>query len=144
MNHSAREMDEAERLRLVRALFDKADALPRDQRSEWMEAQTAHDPALRREVLDLLDLATDGDALGTPWQISPSQGMSRIAADEEMVGRNVGPYRITRLVGRGGMGAVFEAERDDAHFRMRVALKLLRRDAESALAVRRFMGQPPW
>jgi serine/threonine-protein kinase len=129
---------DAERLRLVRALFDEADALPANERSRWLDARTAHDPTLRRDVQELLALATDDDALGTPWQISPPQGMARLESDDELIGRSVGPYRITRLIGRGGMGAVFEAERNDAQFRMRVALKLLRRDAGSALAVQRF------
>ena len=54
------------------------------------------------------------------------------------VGRRIGPYEVTRLVGVGGMGAVYEAVRADDQYRKRVAIKFLRRGLEGDLAVRRF------
>ncbi|MEO7085310.1 MAG: serine/threonine-protein kinase [Gemmatimonadaceae bacterium] len=50
----------------------------------------------------------------------------------------VGAYRLLRLVGRGGMGAVYEAERADATFVKRVAVKLIREDVTGADVARRF------
>jgi serine/threonine protein kinase len=44
------------------------------------------------------------------------------------VGRRIGPYRIRKLLGRGGMGAVFLADRDDQEFHKSVALKVLHFD----------------
>src|SRR6185503_12440412 len=46
-------------------------------------------------------------------------------------GNRIGPYRLTRLVGRGGMGAVYEAVRDDEQFQQQVAVKLIRRGMDS-------------
>jgi serine/threonine protein kinase len=46
--------------------------------------------------------------------------------DESMIGRHVGPYRIEREIGRGGMGTVFEAWRADGEFQHRVAIKLIK------------------
>lgn len=131
------------RARRVRALFDAAEAVPPDGRAAYVRAAAADDPALAEEVLALLALATDGNALGTPWSVTAGAGHdaeSPDAADriDPRVGRQIGPWRLLRLVGSGGMGVVYDAERDDAQFRMRVALKLLHRGAESALAVRRF------
>lgn len=46
----------------------------------------------------------------------------------EMIGETIGAYRIERVLGRGGMGAVFLAERDDGEYQQQVALKVMRRD----------------
>jgi eukaryotic-like serine/threonine-protein kinase len=40
--------------------------------------------------------------------------------------RRVGPYRIVRALGAGGMGTVYLGERDDERFEAQVAVKLLR------------------
>jgi eukaryotic-like serine/threonine-protein kinase len=57
------------------------------------------------------------------------------------IGRRVGPYRIRKLLGRGGMGAVFLAVRDDDQFRKNVALKLLRFDADDPALLARFRNE---
>ncbi len=54
-----------------------------------------------------------------------------------MEGRRIGPYRIERLLGHGGMGAVYLAVRID-EFEKQVALKILKRDLNTAAVVRRF------
>lgn len=129
-----------ERHQRLRALFDGADALPVGERAAWLRARVPDDPALVAEVLQLLDSADHGETLAPrpvgllrdavgPGDADPADGL---------IGRRIGPYRLVRLIGTGGMGAVYEAARDDAQFTMRVAIKLLRRGADSALAVRRF------
>lgn len=45
----------------------------------------------------------------------------------DFIGARFGPYRVTRMLGEGGMGAVFLAERDDGQFQQEVAIKLVRR-----------------
>ena len=57
------------------------------------------------------------------------------------IGRRVGPYRIQKLLGRGGMGAVFLANRDDDQFRKNVALKLLRFDTDDPTILARFRNE---
>lgn len=52
-------------------------------------------------------------------------------------GSLVGPYRVVREIGSGGMGAVYLAERAD-EFRLQVAIKVLRRDAGSRALAARF------
>jgi tetratricopeptide (TPR) repeat protein len=56
----------------------------------------------------------------------------------ERVGSRIGPYRLTALLGRGGMGAVFAAERSDGEFSQRVALKLIRSSGSNARLASRF------
>jgi serine/threonine protein kinase/tetratricopeptide (TPR) repeat protein len=57
------------------------------------------------------------------------------------VGRRVGPYRLQKLIGEGGMGAVFLANRDDDQFRKNVALKLLRFETDQPAALARFRNE---
>lgn len=55
-------------------------------------------------------------------QIDPDLGPD----NDDRIGARVGPWRIDRRIASGGMGTVYEAQRDDGHFRQRVALKVLR------------------
>jgi eukaryotic-like serine/threonine-protein kinase len=50
----------------------------------------------------------------------------------------VGPYRLIRELGRGGMGAVFLAERDDEEYRAKVAIKLVRSGMDTVFILARF------
>ncbi len=58
-----------------------------------------------------------------------------------MVGRRLGAFQVTRLAGRGGMGAVYEAERVDDAYRQRVAIKTLWRGADSDVLLQRFRSE---
>ncbi len=52
-----------------------------------------------------------------------------------------GPYRLTDLLGRGGMGAVYLAERVDGELAHRVAVKLLRPGADTRQLRQRFLAE---
>ena len=56
-------------------------------------------------------------------------------------GTLVGPYRIVREIGRGGMGAVYLAERTDGQFQKHVAVKLIKRGMDTAAVLRRFRDE---
>ena len=56
-------------------------------------------------------------------------------------GTRVGPYRVLRELARGGMGAVYLAERADGQFEQRAALKLIKRGMDSDEIHRRFLGE---
>jgi serine/threonine protein kinase len=51
---------------------------------------------------------------------------------------HVGPYRIVRLLGRGGMGSVYLGTRDDDQFKRRVAVKVIRRGMDTDDVLKRF------
>ncbi|HEX5133243.1 MAG TPA: tetratricopeptide repeat protein [Candidatus Krumholzibacteria bacterium] len=55
------------------------------------------------------------------------------------LGQRVGPYRIRRTLGMGGMGVVYLAERDDAQFQQSVALKLVRAVHTDPVSLQRFV-----
>jgi serine/threonine-protein kinase len=60
------------------------------------------------------------------------------AGEPVQEGRRVGPYQIVREIGRGGMGAVYLADRADGQFEQRVALKLIKPGLDSEQFLRRF------
>lgn len=55
-----------------------------------------------------------------------------------MLGERLGIYRIIREIGRGGMGSVYLASRDDAEFQKEVALKIVKRGMDTAEVLQRF------
>jgi serine/threonine-protein kinase len=61
------------------------------------------------------------------------------AASEPAVGSRVGPWALIRLLGRGGMGAVFLAERTEHDFHQRAALKLIKLGMDSNEILHRFV-----
>ena len=63
-----------------------------------------------------------------------------IVAGDAWIGQRLGPYRMVRLLGEGGMGAVYEGIRQDA-FEKRVAIKLIKFSFDSEFARRRFQQE---
>ena len=63
------------------------------------------------------------------------------AGAEEWAGRRIGPYSIVRELGRGGMGAVYLAERADGQYQHRVALKLIKRGMDTEQVLTRFRSE---
>lgn len=105
----------AERFARVEALLDAALDLAPDARAAWLATAT-DDATLRAEVEALLHAVDASDAFleagSEPAITAPPR---------------IGPWRLTRRVGRGGMGEVWLGQRDDGRFEQQVAIKLLRR-----------------
>ena len=112
------------RLIEIELLLDEALRVPEAQRAAWL-AQTCPDSALRDEVEQLLqghDSAMEYfDALEE--RLSAVAGVEAEAAGR--LGRELGPYRIVDVIGAGGMGTVYLAERADGQFQQQVAVKVL-------------------
>ncbi len=97
--------------------------VPPEGRDSFL-ADSCKDPALRAEVAELLEYATDAET----YFYGAIQGVAQSLrnSQEASAGDMVGCYRIISLIGRGGMGSVYLAERVDGEIQQRVAIKLLR------------------
>ena len=114
-------------------------ALDRDaeQRAAFLDSACTDDPALRGEVEAML--AAHEQSQGLLLENRFLTGDSPTLPDPDaLLGTRVGVYRLTKLLGQGGMGAVYLAERDDAQYRQEVALKLIRPGLHTADVVTRF------
>src|SRR4028118_840385 len=58
--------------------------------------------------------------------------------ENSMIGRRIGVYELKREIGRGGMGAVYLAERADGEFYQTVAVKLIKRGMDTDMILKRF------
>jgi serine/threonine-protein kinase len=125
-----------ERWQQVKEILDGALSREGDERARFLQEACGQDPVLRQEVDSLLASAHFGEALERPPVDVPSEpeGPSPIE-------RHIGPYRVVKELGRGGMGAVYLAVRDDDQFKKRVAIKILRRGMDSGDIVRRFRNE---
>ena len=114
----------------VEELFKAALDVPTSEREAFV-AGACTDEGVREEVEALL--AADADA--ATFLRSPLRSLAEAEFDAPE-GRMIGPYRLIRRVGTGGMGMVYEAEQESP--RRRVALKMLRGGAVNASSLRRF------
>ncbi|MFN0100893.1 MAG: protein kinase domain-containing protein [Bryobacteraceae bacterium] len=126
-----------ERFARVDALFNAAIELPAPQRHPFLEEQCTGDPELLLEVRAMVDADSDPGATIDRAMIAGAEAWA-LATEEQAIGTRLGPYRLTAFLGRGGMGAVYRAVRDDAAFEKEVAIKLLRGGMDSCSILRRF------
>jgi serine/threonine-protein kinase len=118
----------------LRALFEAVVDLPEAARAARL-AELDADPALIERVLRMArecDTPATSDATRIQRQLyvmAPEDSAAELG-----VGDTLGAWRLIELLGQGGMGAVFLAERADGLFQQRAAIKLLRgQGSDSAL-----------
>ena len=125
----------------LREIFDSVIELPADQRQAWLENHVALADD-RTAVLALLRAdETDRGVLDTPAGELVDRMKSDGPALEGLVGQNIGAFRLVRLLGKGGMAAVFLGQRQVGDFEQQVAIKLLRRGLYSELEQRLFLRE---
>jgi len=132
-------MWDPEQTAAIERLVAEAIQLPRASRREFLDANCP--AALKREVerrIAQRESSADPTSIEPPplSPVSPSGG-GGTAQPEDLPAR-LGPYRVVRRLGSGGMGLVLLASRDDDQFRRRVAIKLIKRGMDSEQVLKRF------
>ena len=125
-------------------LFKEVVELEAGEREQRLLEACAGNAELRTRVDALLaaDARSEepfsGDAVS--WS-AVLQDETQAPTEDRLIGRSLGAWRITGVLGHGGMGAVYQVERDDGAYTQHAALKLIRSGADSAAARERFLRE---
>ena len=133
---AAPRIDVARRLE-IESIFENAIERPTAERWDWVAEQCGTDRHLRAEVQALIAAHERTDGV-LELEIT---GALLDALDAARPFRRVGAYRLVRELGRGGMGVVFLAERDDGQYEQQVAVKVLHASPDNADLRRRFRAE---
>jgi serine/threonine-protein kinase len=132
----------------VEAIVDQAMELPEYERKTFINQQCAGDTELKSKVYELWDSInkSEGFLEGTlsyhdELLADFNNEIENIDSESSLIGENIGAYKITKLLGHGGMGSVFLAERTDGSFDHKVALKLVRRGMDTPDNIARFQRE---
>lgn len=132
---------QAERWQLVKQLLADALELAPDQRRDFIARHTVDDPDLRGELETLLNAAEPSRSLLDDVPAELALDAIDEHAARPFVGRRIGAYRLVALIGQGGMGQVYLAERADGEFEQTVAIKLMRQGLFEPALVERFRAE---
>jgi eukaryotic-like serine/threonine-protein kinase len=119
--------------RLKEILADALDQSSPEERMALLRQACTNDATLFREAQQLLAHDT------TIFDKFAEFAATRLRENENgRLGERLGAYAVVRELGRGGMGAVYLAERADGQFEKRVAIKVLKRGTDTDEVLRRF------
>jgi eukaryotic-like serine/threonine-protein kinase len=115
-----------ERWRRIEEIYQAAADLDPRERADLLKQTCGTDGALRQEIEDLLSEKGDIEAA---LEAAVRNEAEELAARESKsaIGKRFGPYRVTAVIGTGGMGTVYRAVRDDDQFQKEVAIKVVKR-----------------
>src|SRR5262249_17391243 len=116
----------ADRWAQIEELFATLVEVPPSEQARELDRLCGADSDLKRELQSLLSHDAPGQKL-----IEVPLALDGEDAETEMAGRRIGPYRLIRLIGQGGMGAVYLGVRDDDQYQKQVAIKLIKRGMDT-------------
>lgn len=120
-------------------IFLEATSLDPETRAQFVTSSCGGDPHLLNEVNTLLEAANESEEYfdGLVGKVS----LGALAGDDAVLPKDkiIGQWRLRECIGRGGMGAVYLAERADEQFEQRAALKILPTGLDTDQARARFL-----
>ena len=129
-----------DRLREAAEVFGELIDEPPADVARRLEGLQERDPELAAVVRDLLRADAEAGSFLEEGPRAYARGVFEESSGSA-AGEHIGPYVLVSLLGRGGMGEVWVAERRDGQFEQNVALKLLRRGIDSEGIRRRFLQE---
>ncbi len=127
----------------VRNILSGALSVPEDERESYLVTQCGKDQSLLTLVRELLSGSGELEESGflDPPIPDVASRMLLFQGAEESLGEKIGAYRLSEVLGVGGMGTVFRAERDDPALSMQVAIKILHRSLQTEEHLRAFQRE---
>ena len=110
------------RWRAISPYLDEALEIPPEQRATWLASLRTQDAALAADLQTLLD---EHEVVHKSHFLEHAILESGAVLTQSLTGQVVGAYRLLELIGQGGTGSVWLAERCDGRFKGRAAVKLL-------------------
>jgi eukaryotic-like serine/threonine-protein kinase len=132
---------QAERWQRLEEIFQSALDQPPQSRAAWLDSACGGDVELRCEIDSLLAAHETGDFDFTRAAFAEALQVLERRTSRVQEGQRIGPYRIVRELGRGGMGRVYLAARADQAFEKQVAIKVVERGLDSEEVTRRFESE---
>ncbi len=129
-----------DRWRQIEEVFQAAADHPPAGRSAFLDNACNGDTGLRREVESLLGPDDDAESVIHSAISSTSESLVN-EQSEPVIGKRIGAYLVTGVIGRGGMGSVYLAVRDDDQYQKKVAIKLVKRGMDTDFIVSRFRAE---
>ncbi len=124
----------------VRAIFDCALEISSEaERTAYLDEACAGSPEIRQEVEALLRAHSDAGS----FLQSPAHGLTateHAPAQGDLIGAQIGPYKLLQQIGEGGMGVVYMAHQEHPVQRM-VALKIIKPGMDSTQVITRFEAE---
>lgn len=109
----------------VSELLDESLEMAPAERQAWLSDLARHDPEAAAILASLFDSQSACQAARFLEHRGPALGAVGAPEHTGLTGRRFGPYRVLSLLGHGGMGSVWLAERGDGLFTRQIALKLM-------------------
>ena len=123
----------SERWNKIQSLFERALELNPSEKENFLQSECGDDKELFDEIASLLSADEKQHSI-----FSGSVADYLAASDATLEGKTFGNYRAIKMVGSGGMGSVYLAERGDGMFEQKVALKIVKPGMNSQEIITRF------
>jgi len=124
----------------IETLFPLAAELAGTERARFLERECGKEPRVRSELEAMLAAAGSEDRLlDAPVALTSTEEPRTV--EDLAPGTRLGSWKIRSLIGHGGMGEVYLAERADGAYTMKAAIKLLKRELFSYANAQRFLRE---
>lgn len=130
---------DTQRWKKVEELFAAAADMGPAEREAFLARETAGDPDLLRDVMELLAHDRSDSAVGRVV-VEAAHALATDSMEDHSPGSSIGPFTIVRLLGEGGFGRVYLAEQGEP-LRRHVALKLLKAGMDTKQVIARFEAE---
>ena len=121
----------------------------KDNRTAFIKEKCKDDKSLITEVYSFIHSIEESDGL---WEdlLNSNMAIADDMADEmsqdsgvinHSSPESIGPYRVKKLLAKGGMGNIYLAERKEADFHKNVAIKIVRKEINSQVTIQRFIQE---
>ncbi len=121
----------------IKEIFSEALELSESERPQFLEKSCGDDENLRSEVESLLESFKKSEN----FIEKPAADFKQVFAEDKRIGQIIGNCKIIKEIGKGGMGVVYLASREDEEFKKRVAIRVVKRGLDTEDVLRRFRNE---